>query len=306
MIGLYVQHDTLRAVDIVRKSQGYVLNGIAEEQVQLPEPDRIRPLENDEVGEYIRYFVAALNALFSVKGFSGKEIAVAIDIRNAFIHTVPFNGDFSAGNVKRLIEWELSLYFPDMPANAFLYDTYNPGYNPAKDKSPRFIYTAVPRSYIHLLQRGIRETGMKLVSINVDQFTLENVLKLAATDKKRERLNVIGFRYGNILYCSLLWNYRLVRYREYILDEIYSPERRLEMFLASMSGPQKNIERRIYYHPYDESITDTVEQNTGWEFDRFKAFDKLQLSRKVRMKYPTPVLMQESFAPAVSVALRSE
>lgn len=306
MIGLYVQHDIIRAVDIVRKSHGYVLNAIAERTVQLPLPERIRPLTTDEADEYLEQFTTALQALLSVKGVVGKEVAIAIDIRNAFIHTVPFDGDFSEDNIKRLINWELSQYIPDIPSSSFLFDTYNPGFNPAKDRSPKFIYTAVLRPYIHLIQRGIRTTRLKLLSINVDQFTIDNLLKLAATDKKRERLSAICFRREDILYCSLLWNHRLVRYREYTLDEHYSPGKRIEMFLASLSGQQKNIDQRIFYHPTDESITGETEKNTGWQFEHFKPFEYVQMTRKAKRNFPDSMIEREGYTPAVAVALKGD
>ncbi len=306
MIGLYVQHDTLRAVDIDRKSNGYVLNAAAEQPVHLPVSDRLRQFTDDEAHEYLHNFSASLQALLSVKGFSSKEIAIAIDVRNAFIHTVPFDGDFSSENIKRLIEWELHHYFPDIASDAFLFDTYNPGFNPAKDLSPKFIYTAVLRPYIHVLQRGVRSAGMKLLSINVDQFAIEKILKLATMGKKQERLNAVCFRTNDILYCSLLWNHRLVRYREYLLNNVYSPDKRLEMFLASLIGPKKNIEQRIYYHPFDTTITKSAETNTGWKFDRFKPFDNLQLTRKAKRNIPDSIIAQEGYAPAISVALNDK
>lgn len=306
MIGLYVQQDTLRAVDIVKKSQGYVLKAVSEQPVHLPMPDRLRALDSEDEYEYfLQNYSSSLNKIFSVRGFASKEIAIAVDIRNVFIHTVPFDGDFTPDNVTRLIDFELTHYFPDIPGNAFLFDTYNPGYNPAKDISPKFIYTAVLRSYIRLLQRGIKETGKQLLSINVDQFTLEHLLKLSAPDKKRERLNAVCFRHDEILFCSLLWNHRLVRYREYIIDETNPPENRIGMFLASLSGARKNIDQHIYYYPFDETIVGETEKNTGWTVNRFAAFDNLKLTRRARRQFPESVHAQEAFAPAISVALKN-
>jgi len=306
MIGLYVQHDILRAVDIIRKRYGYIVTAIAENPVQLPVPDRLRPLTSDEANEYLENFSKSLQTLLSQKGFSSDEIAVAIDSRNAFIHTVPFDGNFSPVNVKKIIEWELSQYFPDIPSKEFLFDTYNPGFNPTKDKSPKFIYTAVLRSYIHLLQRGIRLANKQLLSINIDQFAIDNLLKFSAGSTKRERLNAVCYRRNDILYCSLLWNHRMVRYREYIIDEEHPPEKRLSMFLASASGPQRNIEQRIFYHPLDETIIDRTEQSSGWKFDNLKPFDKLTLKRKAKRNFPESLQTQEAFAPAVSVVLKGQ
>ncbi len=306
MIGLYVQQDTLRAVDIAKKTHGYVLKSVSEHPVHLPMPDRLRTLESeDEYAYFFQNFSASLSKIFSGRGFASKDVAIAVDIRNVFIHTVPFDGDFTPDNVTRLIEWELTHYFPGIPSNAFLFDTYNPGYNPAKDISPKFIYTAVLRSYIRLLQHGIKETGKKLLSINVDQFTLEHLLMLSASDKKRERLYAVCFRHEGILFCSLLWNHRLVRYREYIVDEINPPEKRIVMFLSSLSGARKNIDQYIYYYPFDESIIDETEKNTGWKFDRFKTFENLKLSRRAKRHFPESVQAQEGFAPAISAALKN-
>lgn len=304
MIGLYVQHDTLRAVEITRKASGYALYAAAEQPVHLPVTDRLRKLTDDEANEYLQNFSASLQTVISGKGFYSKEIAVAIDVRNAFIHTVPFNGDFSRENIKGLIEWELQQYFPDMAGDEFLFDTYNPGFNPAKDISPKFIYTAVLRSYIHLIQRGVRSAGMKLLSINVDMFAIENLLKLTSAGKKQERLTAVCFRHNDILYCSLLWNHRLVRYREYSLDDDHSPEQRIGMFLASLIGQKQNIEQRIYYQPFDTTITKSAETDTGWKFDRFRPFDNLQLTRKAKRTIPDSMIAQEAFAPAISVALK--
>lgn len=306
MIGLYVQQDTIRGIDIVSKRRGYVVKAIAEEKVHLPMPEYLRTLDNnDEYDYFISNFSSSIVKLLSNPGFISNEIAVAVDIRNVFIHTVPFNGNFSPDNLAQLIEWELTHYFPIIPSDAFLFDTYNPGYNPAKDVSPKFIYTAVLRSYIHLIQRGIKETGKKLVSINVDQFTLENLIKLSARDKKRERFTAVCFRHDDMLFCSLLWNHRLVRYREYTIDEYNPPEKRIGMFLNSSGGPQKNIDQRIYYYPFDETIIDATEKNTGWIFERLKVFDDVKLTRKARKALPDSVHAQEGYAPAISVGLKS-
>jgi len=303
MIGLYVQHDILRAVDIVKRKNNYLVTAIAEHPVHLSVPDRLRPFTSDEAHEYLDSFTESLQSILAVKGFSSNEIAVAIDTRNAFINTLPFDGDFSSGNVKQIIEWELSKYFPDIPSKEFLFDTYNPGFNPAKNKSPKLIYTAVLRSYIHLLQRGIRLANKELLSINVDQFAIENLLKISADKTMRERLNAVCFRHDDILFCSMLWNHRLVRYREYTLNEKYSPEKRLGMFLASVSGPQPNIDQRIFYHPLDESV---VQNADGWELDTFKPFNNLTLKRRVRKRFPETTQSQESYAPAVSVVLKGQ
>ncbi len=306
MIGLYVQQDTLRAVDITKKSRNYVLKSVSEHPVHLPMPDRLRALDSEDEYEYfLQNLSTSLSALFSGRGFASKDLAVAVDIRNVFIHTVPFDGDFTPDNVRHLIEWELNHFFPDIPNNAFLFDTYNPGYNPAKDISPKFIYTAVLRSYIRLLQHGINKTGKKLLSINVDQFTLEPLLKLSVSEKKRERLNAVFYRYNEILFCSLLWNHRLVRYREYMIDEINTPEKQIVMFLSSLTGARKNIDQYIYYYPFDESIIEETEKNTGWKFDRFKSFDKLKITRRAKRNFPESMEVQEGFAPAVSVALKN-
>ena len=303
MIGLYVQHDILRAVDIHKKRGGYIVRAIAEHPVQLPVPDRLRLLDSDEANGYFENFSKSLTALLSVKGFSSDEIAVAIDSRNAFIHTVPFDGNFSTDNVNQIIQWELSKYFPDIPGKEFLFDTYNPGFNPTKDKSPKFIYTAVLRSYIRLLQRGIRMTKKKLLSINIDQFAIDKLLKFTAGDIKRERLNVVCFRRQDILYCSLLWNHKMVRYREYTIDDKHSPEKRLGMFLASAGASQKKVEQRIFYYPIDKTI-DLTEENGGWKIDKFKPFDNLTLKRKAKRNLPELENSQEAYAPAVSVVLK--
>jgi hypothetical protein len=306
MIGLYVQQDTIRGIDLIKKRQGYVVNAIAEEKVHLPMPEYLRTLDNnDEYDYFISNFTSAVTKLLSAKGFKSNEMAVAVDIRNVFIHTIPFDGDFTPDNLAQLIEWELTHYFPIIPSNAFLFDTYNPGFNPAKDICPKFIYTAVLRSYIHLIQRGIKESGKKLVSINVDQFTLENLLKLSAKENKRERLNAVCFRYDHLLFCSLLWNHRLVSYREYTIDEKNPPDKRIGMFLKPLNGPRKNIEQRIYYYPFDENIIESTEKNTGWIFERFRVFDDLKLTRKARKNLPQSVQAQEGYAPAISVALKS-
>jgi len=306
MIGLYVQQDTIRGIDIVKKRRGYAVKAIAEETVHLPMPEYLRTLDNnDEYDYFINNFSSSLVKLLSAPGFISNEIAVAVDIRNVFIHTVPFDGDFTPDKLAQLIEWELTHYFPIIPSDAFLFDTYNPGFNPAKDISPKFIYTAVLRSYIHLIQRGIKETGKKLVSINVDQFTLENLLKLSVKDKKRERSTAVCFRHDGMLFCSLLWNNRLVRYREYTIDEDNPPEKHIGMFLNSLGGPQEKVEHRIYYYPFDETIIEATEKNTGWIFERLQVFGGVKLTRKARKSLPESVHAQEGYAPAISVALQS-
>jgi hypothetical protein len=306
MIGLYVQHDYVRAVDIVKKRNRYVLNGLSGQPVHLPTPDRLRPFEENEEEEYVGNIKDTLRAILSARGFASRDVSIAIDIRNAFIQTVPFDGNFSKENVQKIIQWELGQYFTGYDESSFLFDTYNPGFNPARDTSPRFIYTAVFRSYIHLLQRGVRSCHLKLHSINVDQFAIENILRLAAGQSKRERLHAVCFRHDDIVYCSLLWNHRLVRYREYTLDDSHTPDERLAMFLSSTPGGQKHVEQRIYYHPEDPDTRKAVEERTGWQFSRFNAFEHLTISRKAKRSLPSMFDSQELFAPAVSVAINGD
>jgi Tfp pilus assembly PilM family ATPase len=305
MIGLYIQHDAVRAVDIIRKSRGFVLNAVAEQPVELPAPGQLRPLSVDETAEYQRNFSESLVRILSEKGFSsGGDVALAIDIRNAFIHTVPFDGNFASDNLKRIIEWELSRFFPDISPDAYLFDTYNPGFNPSRDASPRFIYTAVLRSFIQILQEGVRSARLNLSSINVDLFTIENLLRLLDGSAKKEKLSAVCYRYDDILHCCLLWNHRLVRYREYTIDSGNRPEAWITTFLSTAGSVQSNVEQRIFYVPAEDDLAAAELESAGWGIESFRPFDILHVRRRIQKFVPVSPRLREPFAPAVSVALR--
>jgi Tfp pilus assembly PilM family ATPase len=302
-IGLHIHNNTLRAVEIEHRPGFFVLTAVAEHRIERSLPDRIETISEDERNTYINEFTNGLNAILHDHRFRAIDISLAIDIRNAFIQTLPFNGDYSEENVKDIIRWELSNYFPGLDGTSFLFDTYNPGFNPSRDKSPELIYIAVLKSYIHLFQEGIRRLNLRLHSINVDHFTIENIFKLERKDANTERLLAVCFYYDTVLYCSLLWNNRLIKYREHTIGQDSELPLSISKFLLTSIPPTKNTVQSLYVFPMIPDIGELGSISQDWKLTHLSPFPQIKKSWRIKRLMKKQPVLDEVFAPAIGAAL---
>ncbi len=302
-LGLHIQPDTIRAVEIEQNNRSVTLCGFAEARIDAPLPRWLDTLGEEDRSEYLQAFSDSLKSMLKNANMKSRSVSLAIDIRHAFILTMPFDGDFSEENLRGLIRWELTNYFPGLDGASFLYDTYNPGYNPSRDVSPEIIFTAVLKPYIHMLQEGIKAANLQIRSINVDQFTIENVLRLDAGNLSRERLFAVCFLSDETLYCSLLWNNRLIRYREYAIPNPTVIPRILNLFITSASLSTKNTERRIYVYPYETDVPRFSQIAPQWKMERFSPFSQLKKKWRVKRMLDRQPVAEDAFTPAVGAAI---
>jgi hypothetical protein len=302
-IGLHIQDTVLRAVEVERKRGIFTLTAFGEYRIGQSIPYPIESSSATVRNAIVSEFTDGLQHIFKSQRFRSTEISLAIDIRNAFIHTVPFNGDYGEENIKSIIRWELANYFPGYEGTSFLYDAYNPGFNPSRDISPEFIFTAVFKSYIHLLQEGIRRLNLHLHSINVDHFAIENVLKLKNTGSRVERLIAVCFYYDPILFSSLLWNNRLIKYSEDTVSQISELSQTINNFLMSSVLPAKNTLQKIYLYPRTPEPENFRAILPDWEIDQIAPFAHLKKSRQVRKILEQHSHTDDEYAPAVGAAI---
>jgi Tfp pilus assembly PilM family ATPase len=302
-IGLHVQDRVLRAVEVERKRGLLTLTALGEYRIGQTMPSPVESSSATERNAFVSEFTDGLRHILKSLRFRSTEISLAIDIRNAFIHTVPFNGDYDEENIKSIIRWELANYFPGYEGTSFIYDAYNPGYNPSRDISPEFIFTAVFKSYIHLLQEGIRQLNLHLHSINVDQFAIENVLKLENTDTRLERLIAVCFYYDSILFSSLLWNNRLIKYSEDTVSQISELYQTINKFLMSSVPPAKNTLKKVYLFPRPSEPGNFRAILPNWEVDHIAPFTHLKKSRRARKILDHLTHTDDEYAAAVGAAI---
>ncbi|MEO6693813.1 MAG: hypothetical protein ABIY50_10405 [Ignavibacteria bacterium] len=142
--------------------------------------------------ELVDNFNEKFNGLLKEPNLVFKEAGVLIDTSQAFLNVFPVDFQEDAGSINSHILWELSNYFPET------YKNYNIKYYRLNnqfltDGIDQILLIAVDKNKIEFIKSLCNGCGIKIKSVDIDQFVVEKCLKVFYPEElKNSTLLLIG------------------------------------------------------------------------------------------------------------------
>lgn len=213
IVGISITGTSVHAVELSRAGAGSTLHAIDEwENPFGTGPSDPDPQALDLLTEYLTSFVK----LHQVKS---TYASIALDSSSLFIHRLPVDENSSDTVIREQIRWEVEQYFPGEPASEFLSDYHRMIRFPSV-RLNEILSVTVRRKTAQGLERALRNVGLRLHVLDVDQFSAETTFRQNYPDAFRRHVAVVGIK-GHRIDTTILKNGNMEAYA-------YSPVQSLD------------------------------------------------------------------------------
>lgn len=167
---------------------------------------------NSSRDEITNIFTDKIAELFKDEEFRESRASILIDTSQAFMNVFPLDFQEDQGTINSHIFWELSNYFPNnyKEFNVKYYRLNNKYLNDGIDE---VLLIAVDKNKIDFIKNLCNSSGIKIKSVDIDQFVVERCIKKIYPAEMSESALIIGCK-SNRLDFSLISGAR-IKYYDY-------------------------------------------------------------------------------------------
>lgn len=211
IIGLHLSPHDVRAVAVDRSDNVCTLHAIDEWPAGFP----ASVYDDADPGGACRMLTGAVRAFLQKHQFQAGRASVALDSTMVFLTTLPAARGFDRAAVDERFAWELSQFFPGTPPSAFVSDVHVMANSSAQDFD-EVMAAAIRKPLARGIEQALREAGLRVEIIDVDQFSADVALRENYPDAYSRLILLAGIKERR-LDLSLLRNGVLESYRYHVL-----------------------------------------------------------------------------------------
>lgn len=204
IVGISITGTSVHAVELSRGGVVSTLHAIDEwENPFSTGPDEPDPQALELLTEYLASFVKS-NQVKSA------HASIAIDSSSLFIHRLPVEENSSDTVIREQIRWEVEQYFPGVPASEFLSDYHRMARFPSVPLN-EVLSVTIRRKTAQALEHALRNVGLRLHVLDVDQFSAETTFRQSYPDALRRHVALVGIK-GHRIDTTILKNGNMEAY----------------------------------------------------------------------------------------------
>jgi Tfp pilus assembly PilM family ATPase len=302
-VGLDLADGKMRVVEIRHSSKGRVLSHLDEikTDINFESEDFCSNLKNQD---FVDRFAGQISTYFSQSNITSKEISVALSSSQAFITELPLDSRLSKSEISEHLQWEISNYYPDLPAESFVIGTW---FLRELNMAKEMLIVAVQREIVDFLKSVFAECGCRLRILDIDHFAAEHALKenyldLAQMDValfglKSRHLDVSVISKGEFLYYHRALFGPGTEAQYFIIREIATIQEKL-----SYVGLDKVF---LYGNDVNSELCDSSSEMLRVPFEPVNPFRNLVIAQPLEASYAIKKYFW-AFAPSTGLALRTK
>ena len=138
-------------------------------------------------------FLEYLSAFIKVNRVRATKVSIALDTASLFINSFPLEDGVSRPDINEHVNWELSQFFPDLPAKEFVTDVHVMAHHP-EEHWKRVLSVSVRRRDAYALQSALARLGLSVHILDVDHFSADHALRINYPDAERRHIALIGVK----------------------------------------------------------------------------------------------------------------
>lgn len=299
ILGLHVQDNKLRTVELERSGNTFTLLNAAEINTQLSFSEFLR--SGKEFTDLAKErFTTECSKFLHQNNFNASKVSIALDSRFVLLHVIPTDPSMTQVEADEHIFWELSNYFGNVSRKDFLTHSYKLKESTSGHGTDVLI-VSVQRMLIRFLKQVLVNLQLELSIIDVDQFAAEHALRRNYPNINTKTVLLMGFK-DSSLDASILKRGHLTTYRS---GKISSEEKLADWIFNKLS---KLIDENLtidelYLH--GERVNDQLRNNLHQEIllpvEVLNPFQKFDRANPPKADERAP----SQFTACVGVALRT-
>ncbi len=165
-------------------------------------------------------FVKELRVLLKNHRLMPDQISFALPADPLFVNLIPVDPSLSGASLKTHLGWEMSQYYPENDPKDFILGS---SIIPSADGGPNQAFmVGLPRGLVGFVQNAAAALKMKMLIVDVDQFSVEKTVILNYPEILEHAIVLFGMRSGAVD-ASLIQEGRMTDYRVYTMDPSTDP-----------------------------------------------------------------------------------
>ena len=248
-------------------------------------------------------FVNELRSLLKNHRLMPDQISFALPANPLFINLIPVDATLAGPSLKTHLAWELSQYYPEGDPKDFILGS---SIIPSADGGPNQAFmVGLPRGLVGFVQKAASALKMKMLIIDVDQFSVEKTVLVNYPEILDHAIVLFGMRSGAVD-ASLIHEGRMTDYRMYAMDPSTDPTWAIYAYLHYLEDRGIPQPAALILHGVDirKDLLATVRKETGIKQTvALNAVRKLPVAKSVHAPF-----LKEShrFGAAIGLALRTQ
>ena len=248
-------------------------------------------------------FVSELRGLLKNHRLMPDQISFALPANPLFINLIPVDPTLAGPSLKAHLTWELQQYYPEGDPKDFILGS---DIIPSSDGgSGQAFMVGLPRGLVAFVQKAAAALKMKMLIVDVDQFSVEKTVILNYPEILEHAIVLFGMRAGGVE-ASLIHEGRMTDYRLYTMDPSADPTWAVYAYLHYLQDRGIPDPAALILHGVDiqKDMIATLRAETG-----IKQTVALNAVRKLPVAKSVPALLvKEShrFGAAIGLALRTQ
>lgn len=198
IVGISITGSSVHAVELSKSGIASTLHAIDEWE------NPFRPGTDEADSQALELLTEYLAAFMKVNQVQSAYASIALDSSSLFIHRLPVEENSSDTVIREQVRWEIEQYFPGEPAADFISDYHRMSRFPSV-RLNEVLSVTVRRKTAQGLERVLRNVGLRLHVLDVDQFSAETTFRQNYPDVLRRHVALVGIK-GHRIDITILKN----------------------------------------------------------------------------------------------------
>jgi Tfp pilus assembly PilM family ATPase len=294
VLGLSISDRGIQAIELEREGLAMTLLAIDEWENTFPfDGANGDPAKLQQFQEYLAAFL-------KVNRVRARKACVALDTARLFLHSLPLEEGIPRPKVAEHLQWEISLFHPDIPPRDFITDIHVLKEHKQEHWND-VLSVSVLRRDVDAIRQALLQAGLQMDILDADHFSADEALRRNYPDTYRKFLALVGVK-ENRLDISLIRNGYLEAYR-YLL--VQSNKEIVEQ-IGRLSRETAGIYSVTVYGPYlDKDLLVQIRRGASLLVEALNPLRHINVSDSLRLADHLSVPSYR-FASAVGAALRQD